>query len=107
MGGGCNLFNNLSENEYLEYCKSFEGKAAAATHRLLAGGILGTLLEEAIKYCEQDCISLYQVMSKFNDLMFEEFSINMNKYPTISSLSMVYLDPPLAATGCIILKILK
>jgi hypothetical protein len=45
------------------------------------------LKEEAIKYCEQDCISLYQVISKFSNIIFEKYSLNITKYPTISSLT--------------------
>jgi hypothetical protein len=45
------------------------------------------LKNEAIKYCEVDCISLYQIIIKFNDLIFEHFKINIHKYPTISSLA--------------------
>lgn len=42
---------------------------------------------EAIKYCELDCISLYQILSKFNTLIFNKFKLNINKYPTLPSLS--------------------
>src|SRR6266850_1063800 len=33
--------------------------------------------DESIRYCEIDCISLYQVIIKFNELIFELFNINM------------------------------
>jgi len=42
---------------------------------------------EAIKYCELDCISLFQILSKFNQLIFNQFNINIGKYPTLPSLS--------------------
>jgi hypothetical protein len=42
---------------------------------------------EVIRYCEIDCISLYQIISKFNDLIFKLFKISIHKYPTISSLA--------------------
>jgi DNA polymerase elongation subunit (family B) len=42
---------------------------------------------ESIKYCEQDCKSLYDIVNKFNLLMFNLYGININKYPTISSLT--------------------
>ena len=45
------------------------------------------LKNEAIKYCENDCISLYQIILKFNELIFEQFKINIHKYPTLSSLA--------------------
>lgn len=34
-----------------------------------------------------DCISLYQVLIKFNELIFDLFKINIHKYPTLSSLA--------------------
>ena len=45
------------------------------------------LKDEAIRYCEKDCISLYQIILKFNELIFEHFKINIHKYPTLSSLA--------------------
>jgi DNA polymerase type B, organellar and viral len=44
--------------------------------------------EEAIKYCLTDCISLFQVILKFNELVFKEFSINIHSSLTLPSLSM-------------------
>jgi hypothetical protein len=34
-----------------------------------------------------DCISLYQELSKFNTVIFERFKLDINKYPTLPSLS--------------------
>lgn len=45
------------------------------------------LTQEAIKYCELDCISLYQIMFKFTQLVFDKFEVDINKYPTVSSLN--------------------
>ena len=45
------------------------------------------LKKETIRYCEQDCKSLYQVISKFQDLIFEYFKVNIHKYPTLPGLS--------------------
>jgi hypothetical protein len=45
------------------------------------------LKKEAIKYCELDCISLYQILTKFNDLIYNKWQLNMNNYPTLPSLS--------------------
>lgn len=36
----------------------------------------------------RDCLTLYQIISRFNDLMFNNLNIDMSKYPTISSLAM-------------------
>ena len=45
------------------------------------------LRKEAIKYCELDCRVLYQVIDKFNSLIFNKFSLNVHKFPTLSSLA--------------------
>ena len=45
------------------------------------------LKKEAIKYCEIDCISLYQIILKFNSMIFNLFSKNIHKYPTLPSLA--------------------
>ena len=42
---------------------------------------------ETIRYYEIDCISLFQVVLKFNELIFGLFNINIHKYPTLSSLA--------------------
>ena len=42
---------------------------------------------EAIKYCEIDCVSLYQVIFKFSELIFELFGRNVHHYPTLPSLA--------------------
>ena len=44
--------------------------------------------EEAIKYCQLDCISLYDLISSFNNLIFNEFNVNSNKCLTLPSLAM-------------------
>lgn len=40
-----------------------------------------------IKYCNLDCVILHEILSKFNELIFTNFEININDYPTFSSLS--------------------
>lgn len=67
-------FNDITYKEYLEYQKGFTEHG-------------WSFKEEAIKYCEKDCISLYQILTKFNELVFKEFRINMHNYSTIASLS--------------------
>lgn len=66
-------FTNITKDEYNKYKLTFSDQ-------------LWNFKNEAIKYCENDCISLYQIISKFNKLIFNKFSLNM-KYPTISSLA--------------------
>lgn len=43
--------------------------------------------EESIRYCEQDCRTLYQILIKYNELVYSLFSMNIWKYPTLPSLS--------------------
>jgi len=65
---------NLTKNEYLKYYENFTDK-------------LWNLKDETIKYCNIDCISLHQIIFKFNKLIFDLFKINIHKYPTLSSLA--------------------
>nr|YP_009649331.1 DNA polymerase family B [Rhizopogon vinicolor]QDA23246.1 DNA polymerase family B [Rhizopogon vinicolor] len=46
-----------------------------------------SLKDESIKYCNQDCISLYQIIHKFNILIYDKYHINIHKYPTLPSLA--------------------
>jgi hypothetical protein len=46
-----------------------------------------SLKDETIKYCQQDCISLYQIIHNFNNLIFEKYHLNIHKFPTLPSLS--------------------
>lgn len=45
------------------------------------------IMEETIKYCNQDVITLYEVINSFSFYIFEKFSINMHNSPTVSSLA--------------------
>ena len=42
---------------------------------------------EVISYCSDDCISLYQILIKFNELLFNNFNIKIKNYPTLPSLT--------------------
>jgi len=66
-------FDGISLEEYNNYCRNFNNN--------------WSLREEAVKYCISDCISLYQILIKFNQLIFDNFKININRYPTLPSLS--------------------
>nr|AAC33727.1 B type DNA polymerase [Cyclocybe aegerita] len=65
-------FCNLEMEEYNNYKSNFK---------------VWNFREEAIKYCNLDCISLYEILYKFNTLVFNKFELNINKYPTLPSLS--------------------
>jgi DNA polymerase type B, organellar and viral len=67
-------FDNISINEYNEYKSMFDNNH-------------WNLKNEAIKYCEIDCVSLYQVIIKFSNMIFDLFKINIHKYPTLSSIA--------------------
>lgn len=60
-------FIKVNENKYNEYLNSFNKN--------------WNLKNEAIKYCNIDCISLYQILIKFNKLIFDLFK---NKYSSLS-----------------------
>jgi len=67
-------FDKVSKKDYQDYLNSFSGKT-------------WNLEAETIKYCVMDCISLHQVMIKFSEMIFNLFEIDINKYPTLSSLA--------------------
>lgn len=46
-----------------------------------------SLKDETINYCSQDCISLYQVINKFNNLIFNQYKLNVHRFPTLPSLA--------------------
>jgi len=69
-----NLFDGISLLEYNNYKDQYKDK-------------IWDFREEAIKYCSIDCISLYEILDKFNQLIFNHFKINIVKYPTLSSLA--------------------
>lgn len=67
-------FSKLSLEEYNQFKSEFKGQ--------------WVLKDEAIKYCIQDCKTLYQVLVRFNELIFTNFQVNIWKQPTIPSLAM-------------------
>jgi len=69
------LFNSISKNEYLRLQDQFVQK-------------MWSFKEEAMKYCKLDCLSLYQVLTKFNELIYNEFKVYPSKALTLPSLAM-------------------
>jgi len=65
--------NKISLSEYNKYKAKFNNN--------------WNLREEIIKYNIIDCISLYQIILKFNNMIFNLFNINIHKYPTLPSLA--------------------
>ena len=67
-------FNNITIDQYNAYKDSFKDK-------------IWNFKQEAIKYCELDCISLHQILTKFNSLIFNKFKLNIVNFPTLPSLA--------------------
>ena len=66
--------NKVSLLEYTEYANRFADQP-------------WNLKAEAIKYCELDCTSLYEVLCAFSLKIFEKYNINIAKCPTLPSLA--------------------
>lgn len=43
----------------------------------------------AFKYCQQDCITFYQIIDKFRSKIFKQFKFDILKYHTLPSLAFV------------------
>jgi hypothetical protein len=43
--------------------------------------------KDLIKYCLQDCISLWHILDKFNQLIFDKYQLNIHNYPALASLA--------------------
>jgi hypothetical protein len=67
-------FVDTSQDQYNSYCKRFNKK-------------IWDFKTESIKYCLMDCIALFNILNKFNDLIFNKFKLNMTDYPTLPSLT--------------------
>jgi len=67
-------FKGVSPEDYKEYQESHKDR-------------IWNFKEESIKYCSLDCKALFQIISKFNKLIFERFKLNIVDYPTLPSLA--------------------
>jgi hypothetical protein len=81
--------NNLNYNSWLPEFKYFDGitKQDYLNYSNKFNGSTWNLKNETVKYCEIDCVSLYQIIFKFNELIFDKFKINIHKYSTLSALA--------------------
>ena len=68
-------WTDISLSEYTELSKTNKGK-------------FWSFQQEAIKYCKLDCKCLYEVLIKFNKLIFNEFKVNIHKSPSLPALAM-------------------
>jgi hypothetical protein len=46
-----------------------------------------SMRQETIKYCELDCFVLYHILDRFNTLIFELYSLNIHRFPSLPSLA--------------------
>ena len=65
-------FSNITEDQYKDLTSMTDNN--------------WNLKNEAIKYCEIECISLFQVLETFGKLIFDLFQINITKISTLPSL---------------------
>jgi len=79
--------NNLDYIGEVPDIKFFEGIHSLDYNCYIENYNVWSMRDETIKYCNIDCISLYQVINKFNTLIFNLFEMNIHKYPTLSSLA--------------------
>lgn len=70
-----------------EFFNDDKGQKGIFNHTLINENNLLEYKNEAIKYCNQDCYSLYEILSRFNELIWDKWKVNIIKYPTISSLA--------------------
>jgi len=56
-------------------------------HTKINGSNLLEFKNEAIHYCNADCIALFQVLQIFNDEIYRLFKINISESPTLPSLA--------------------
>jgi|ERR1700712_3979442 len=68
-------FIDITIDQYNQYIKNFKNNKS------------WSLKEEIIKYCLQDCISLYQIIYKFNYLIFNKYNLNIHNFPTLPGLA--------------------
>jgi hypothetical protein len=68
-------FNNITFDQYLLESKVYEGK-------------IWNFKDNSLKYCMLDCVLLHEIITKFNDLVFNEFQVNIHKILTLPGLSM-------------------
>ena len=66
-------FDDISVDDYNKYKSNFNNNWC--------------LKDEVIKYCNLDCISLFQILFKFNNMIFDLFGKNVHHYPTLPSLA--------------------
>ena len=82
------FFDNISYDGYNTYSSNFNNK-------------VWSIKDETIKYCNIDYITLFQIILKFNELIFKMFNLNIHKYPTLSSLAFAIFRSNFMEAGII------
>lgn len=77
-------FLSLSFSEWKEVVNIIR---ECSSYRQLFNNKVWNLREESIKYCEQDVITLYQVIDAFSKWIFKMYRVDVHKYPTLPSLA--------------------
>ena len=77
---GFSFFDGISLQEYKNYQLKYLNK--------IKQSYLWNLKREIISYCEQDCRTLYQILSVFHEQVFTYFEVDFLKFSTLSSLSL-------------------
>lgn len=66
--------SDLSRSEYIKLHQQFGDK-------------VWNFKDEALIYCKTDCISLFNILVKYNELIFNQFSMNVHKSITLPALA--------------------
>jgi len=85
------LLNDIFYSGVIPKFENWTGVSLSEFENLVSKykGKLWSFQQEAIKYCKLDCKTLYEILVKFNELIFNEFKINIHKPLTLPSLAMI------------------
>jgi len=76
-----------SEEEYSKYLIDYS--SAINSGKRIKKNFLSkwSLKNETVRYCLNDCVSLHEVLVKFNEFIFNKFKLNIQVRPTLPSLT--------------------
>lgn len=87
------LFPNKKNINYAGKVPSYKyfdskkiSKEQYAEYKLLFKNKIWCLKSEVLKYCELDCVLLYDILKEFSILIYDNFQVNIDKSPTLPSL---------------------
>lgn len=67
-------YPNLTKDEYLDICNGYIDN--------------WNIRDETIKYCSRDCISLFEIVTRFRNEIMEMFDFDISRSPTLPSLAL-------------------